>query len=186
MSTIVPINLIPYRNRVVISVVYRGWKGREIKMFSKNTENSFSKKKKTRTPVSVDRGGCGRRDLVAGGRRVVGYRGHGPRWRVDGIAALALWILAGHCRTGGQGQQHPSGREHDDCCSATIGCSPLARHRTTTRFHKTSSSPLCDSWGGHIAMTLSFTAIAVVITAGETVTILPYRQAVQCSTVPRR
>jgi len=142
-------------------------------------------KKKTCTPVSVDWGGCGRRDLVAGGRRVVGRRGHGRRWWVDGIAALAFGVLAGHRRAGSRGQQQPRGREHDGCCSAAIGCSPLARHRTTTRFHKTSSSPLCGSWPVVDHMFFSFTGIVVVATGEETVTVLPCRPAVQWSTDPR-
>jgi len=50
---------------------------------------------------------------VARDGRVIGRRGHGRRRRVDGIAALAFRVLAGHGRTDGRGQQQPRGREHD-------------------------------------------------------------------------
>lgn len=67
--------------------------------------------------MSVDGGGRGRRDLVARDSRVIGRHGHGRRRQVDGIAALAFRVLAGHRCTDGRGQQQPRGREHDGLCA---------------------------------------------------------------------
>lgn len=84
--------------------------------YNYDTGNDTVKTLLVRTSAALD-GGDGRSGrLVTGsgsGDRVVGRRGHGHRRHVDGIAALAFRVLAGHRGAGRGGYQQPHGHEHD-------------------------------------------------------------------------